>query len=99
MLTKSFNKSKAIEEIISSDYSGFTEPILTAGDYALIDSLTTADNEIMKIDSANGHLRAEGAQGKRPLGLILKKLNSKWMDSIANKRYKNSGVKKFYIKN
>lgn len=88
ILTKSYNNSKAIQEIISSDHSGFTEPILTESDYKLIDSLTTADNEKMKIDSTNGNRRAEGAQGKRPLGFVLDRLNSDWLDSIANSRYK-----------
>jgi hypothetical protein len=96
ILTKSYNNSNAIQEIVSSDHSGFTEPILTDLDYKLIDSLTTADNEKMKIDSAEGNRRAEGAQGKRSLGFILDRLNSKWLDSIANKQYKKSGVKKMY---
>jgi hypothetical protein len=47
----------------------------------------------MKIDSTEGNQRAEGAQGKRPLGFILDKLKSKWFDSLANERYKISGVK------
>lgn len=96
ILSKGYNNSKAIQEIISSDHSGFTEPILTEDDYKLIDSLTTIDNEKMKIDSTEGNRRAEGAQGKRPLGFILNGLNSKWLDSIAKKRYKNSGVNKMY---
>ena len=96
ILTRSYNNSKAIQEIISSDHSGFAEPILTENDYKLIDSLTTADNEKLKMDSTESNRRSEGAQGKRPLGFILNRLNSKWLDSIANKRYKNSGVKKMY---
>ena len=88
-LRKSYNSSKAIQEIISSDHSGFTEPILTEDDYKLIDSLTTADNEKLKIDSIQSNRRAEGAQGKRPLGFILNRLSGKWLDSLANKRYKN----------
>lgn len=96
VLIKGYNNSKAIQEIISADHSGFTEPILIEGDYKLIDSLTTADNEKMKIDSTEGNRRAEGAQGKRPLEFILNRLNSKWLDSIANKRYKSSGVDKMY---
>src|ERR1043166_9796613 len=74
LLRNSYNNSTEIEEIIHSDHSGFTEPILlTAGDYKLIDSLTTIDNDQMKIDSAQGSRRAEGSQGKRPLGFILHK--------------------------
>jgi hypothetical protein len=94
ILSKGYNNSKAIQEIINSDHSGFTEPILTEDDYRLIDSLTKVDNQQMVIDSTNGNRRAEGAQGKRPLGFIFVKLNSKWLDSVANKRYKNSGLKK-----
>jgi hypothetical protein len=96
ILVKGYNNSKAIQEIIDSDHSGFTEPMLTEDDYKIIDSLTTADNEKMKIDSTEGNQKAEGLQGKRPLGFILNRLNSKWLDSIANNRYKNSGVKKIY---
>jgi len=47
----------------------------------------------MKIDSAQGVRRAEGSQGKRPLGFILHKLNSKWLDSLAKTRYKLSSVR------
>ncbi len=94
LLIKGYNNSNAIQEIIKSDHSGFTEIILTEDDYKLIDSLTTVDNQQMIVDSTNGKRRAEGAQGKRPLGFILNKLDSKWLDSIANKRYKNSGLKK-----
>ena len=94
LLRNSYNNSAAIEEIIRSDHSGFTEPILlTADDYKLIDSLTTIDNDKMKIDSADGVRRAEGSQGKRPLGFILYKLNSKWLDSLAKKRFKLSDVR------
>jgi hypothetical protein len=96
VLKKGYNNSKAIQEIITSDHSGFTESILTEYDYKLIDSLTSADNEKMKIDSAKGNQRAEGAQGKRPLDFILDRLNSKWLDSIANKQYKSSWYKKMY---
>lgn len=96
ILAKSYNNSIAIQEIIRSDYSGFTEPVLTEDDYKLIDSLTTADNEKLKIDSIQGDQRAEGAQGKRPLGFILDRLNNKWLDSIANRRYKVSGAKNMY---
>jgi len=97
ILTKSYNNSKAIQEIISSDHSGFTEPILTEDDYKLIDSLSTVDNQRMQIDSTQSIGRvAEGAEGKHTLGFILGKLQSKWLDSIANKRYKNSRVIKRY---
>jgi len=96
LLNKSYNNSKAVQEIIGGDHSGFTEAILTADDFKLIDSLTIADNEKLKIDSMQGDQRAEGAQGKRPLGFILDRLGSKWLDSIANKRYKHSGIKRMY---
>ncbi|MBK7184124.1 MAG: hypothetical protein IPN29_02685 [Saprospiraceae bacterium] len=86
ILYKSYNNSKAIKEIINFDHSGFTELILSEQDFELIDSVTTAHNEIMKIDSVQGYLRAEGAQGKRPLGFILNKVESKWLDSLARRR-------------
>jgi len=95
MLVKGFNNSKAVQELIDLDHSGFTEPILTIDDLELIDSLTTTDNIKMKIDSANRIGRvAEGAEGKHPLGFILDKIDSKWLDSLANKRYRISEVKK-----
>lgn len=98
VLIKSYNNSTAIQEIINTDHSGFAEPIpiLTEADYRLIDSLTAMDNENLKIDSVQGSRRAEGAQGKRPLGYILERLNNKWLDSLANKRYKSAGFKAPY---
>ena len=94
ILIKSYNNSKAIQEIIHADHSGFTEPLLTEDDYKLIDSLTTADNENLKIDSTEGNRRAEGAQGKRPLGFILDRFKTQEIDRIAKKRYKISGLNK-----
>lgn len=88
ILLKSYNNSKAIQEIVSNDHSGFTEHILTEGDYRLIDGLAVVGNEQLIRDSTNGNRRAEGAQGKRPLGFILDKLRSEWLDSLANERYK-----------
>ena len=96
ILINGYNNSNAIQEVVSSDHSGFTEPVLTEDDFKLIDSLTIIDNERMKIDSMQDHRRAEGAKGKRPLKYILEKLNNKWLDSLANKRYKSSGVKELY---
>jgi hypothetical protein len=96
ILIKGYNNSTAIQEIISFDHSGFTEQILTEDDYKLIDSLTTADNEKMKIDSTQGNRRAEGAHGKRQLGFIIDRLNGKWLDSLASKRYKSSGVRQMF---
>lgn len=86
LLKKSYNNSNAIREIIGDDHSGFTEPILTEQDYTIIDSLTTFDNQRLIADSTESHLRAEGAQGKRPLGFIMDKLTSKWLDSLAKRR-------------
>ena len=94
MLIKGYNNSNTIKEILNFDHSGFTETVLTENDYKLIDSLTTLDNQAMVIDSSWGKKRAEGSQGKRPLGFILNKFNSKWLDSLANKRYKKSGLRK-----
>ncbi len=92
LLKKSYNNSNAIREIIDDDHSGFTEPILTEQDYTIIDSLTTLDNQRLIADSSESHLRAEGAQGKRPLGFIMYKLTSKWLDSLAKHRLKKNGV-------
>ena len=98
MLLKSYNNSKTIQEIIKLDHSGFTEPILTMEDYKLIDSLTAVDNQIMKIDSTNSIGKvAEGAEGKHPLGFILNKIESKWLDSLALKRLKLAGIPKSWI--
>jgi len=96
MLIKGYNNSNAIQEIIDNDHSGFTEIILTLDDYKLIDSLTKIDNIKLVADSTIGDTRAEGAQGKRPLGFIMHKLRSKWLDSLANERYKISNVKEMY---
>ena len=79
VLVKSYNNSEAIQEIIASDHSGFQESILTEDDYRLIDSLTTIDNEKIKIDSTKGSRRAEGAKGKRPLEFILDELDGKYL--------------------
>jgi hypothetical protein len=91
-ILKGYNNSTAVREIINADHSGFTEPILTDEDYLLIDSLTTIDNQYLVADSTNGRRRAEGAQGKRPLGYLLQKLESKWLDSLANRRLKLNGI-------
>ncbi|REA58893.1 hypothetical protein DSL64_19695 [Dyadobacter luteus] len=93
LLKKGYNNSPAIQEILESDHSGFTEQILNENDYLLIDSLTTADNHAMKLDSAQGEQRAEGAQGKRPLGYLLELFNSKQLDSLARQRLKLSVTK------
>jgi hypothetical protein len=92
LLIKSYNNSNPVREIIGADHSEFTEPILTEEDYILIDSLTTIDNQHQIADSTEGYRRAEGAQGKRPLGFIMDKLTSKWLDSLAKRRLKLSGV-------
>ncbi len=92
LLSKSYNNSNSVRDIISNDHSGFTEPILTEIDFKLIDSLTTIDNQRLITDSSEGHLRAEGAQGKRPLGFIMDILTSKWLDSLSKSRMKISGV-------
>ena len=92
LLAKSYNNSTSVQEIISTDHSGFTEPVLTESDYKFIDSLTTRDNQHLVFDSTQGHKRAEGAQGKRPLGYIMEKLTSSWLDSLAKHRLALSGA-------
>lgn len=95
LLLKGFNHSEAVQKIITFDHSRFTEPILTIGDSMLIDSLTTLDNLKMQKDSMTRIGRvAEGAEGKSPLDFILSELTSKWLDSLAQKRYNLSGISK-----
>lgn len=88
LLIKSYNNSKAINEIIAQDHSGFTEPVLSVKDLKLIDSLTTQDNLRLKADSASSIGRvAEGAEGKHTFTYILDMLDSRWIDSLAHERY------------
>lgn len=91
LLIKSYNNSNAVKEIVNADRSGFTELILTEADIKLIDSLTSMDNQYLIADSIDGFRRAEGSQGKRPLGFIMYKLKSKWLDSLAQQRLKING--------
>lgn len=88
LLIKSYNNSKTVSEIFSLDHSSFTELILSEDDYKLIDSLTTIDNQYLVADSLEGYRRAEGSNGKRPLGYIMNKLQSKWLDDLAKRRFK-----------
>ncbi|MCA0383111.1 MAG: hypothetical protein LCH58_13170 [Bacteroidetes bacterium] len=97
LLIKSYNNSSAVREIIYTDHSGFTEPILNKNDYTLIDSLTTLDNQRLVADSIEGHRRAEGAEGKRPLSLVMDKLSSKWLDSLAKRQLKLNGIPSHWI--
>jgi hypothetical protein len=93
LLIKSYNNSNDIQNIINLDRSGFTEPILTSKDYKLIDSLTTADNIKLTTDSTSSIGKvAEGTEGKHILGYVLMRLESKWLDSLAKKRYKSAKV-------
>jgi hypothetical protein len=51
----------------------------------------------MMCDSANSIGRvAEGAEGKHVFDLILKKFGHKWIDSIAELRYRSSGIQSMY---
>ena len=86
LLSKSYNNSAAVREIIENDYSGFTEPIITTVDMKIIDSLTTIDNQYLITDSAQGNERAEGSQGKRPMSFILSKMKSRELDKLAKER-------------
>lgn len=88
LMIKSYNNSNAVQEIIDKDYSGFTEPILSADDLRLIDSLTNIDNQYLIADSAKGYERAEGINGKRPIGLIIEKMKSKQFDRLIKNRMK-----------
>ena len=98
ILKEGFNQSAAINEMISSDRSLFTEPILTWEDLRLIDSLVSTDNAKMRGDSISriGKI-AEGAEGKHVLGFVMDRLRSNYIDSIAKTRYKKSIIKLMYI--
>lgn len=93
-LLESYNQSAAIREVLRQDHSGFTETIITDADNVLIDSLAKDLNRQLIADSLSGYTRAEGSDGKRPFDFILERYKSKWLDSLAKKRYKQSGVKK-----
>lgn len=94
LLIKSYNNSKAVQEIINQDHSGFTELILTMEDYKLIDSLTEVDNKVMQADSANSIGRvAEGAEGKHSIDFILSRHESKWLNILAHKRYRRAKIR------
>ena len=97
LLVKSYNNSDAVREVIHADRSGFTQPLLSEGDYKLIDSLTTIDSNRLVADSVEGGRRAEGAQGKRPLGFIMQKLSGKWLDSLAKRRLTLNGVPNYWV--
>jgi hypothetical protein len=96
ILLEGFNHSEAVKTLIRFDRSGFTEPVLSENDYRLVDSLVYLDNQYMMIDSI-GHIGkvAEGAEGKHVLSYILNRLENKWLDSLASRRYKQSGRKRF----
>ncbi|HEX7845614.1 MAG TPA: hypothetical protein VF476_07390 [Chitinophagaceae bacterium] len=89
MLTAGFNNSEAIKAQLAKDGSGYGEPLLLLEDYKIIDSFVLIDNARMIQDSINriGKV-AEGAQGKHVLTNSLSKFQSKWLDSLANARYR-----------
>jgi len=91
-LTKNYNNSIDIK----LDCSGFSEPILTMEDYKIIDSLTTVDSIKLSADAINSIGRvAEGGGGKDISICLLEKIESKWLDSLARKRYKYAKVDKW----
>ena len=98
ILQEGFNQSTAFNEVINSDRSLFTEPILTMEDLKLIDSIVNIDNAKMRTDSIEriGKV-AEGAEGKQVLGFIMDRLRSNYLDSIAKTRYKKSIIKLMYV--
>ena len=88
LLLTAYNNSQSIKNILENDTSSFTEPILSLDDLKIIDSLVKADNKILIMDSINSYVqKAEGAQGKAVFYFALKKYNSNWLDSLAQKRY------------
>ncbi|PKV63470.1 hypothetical protein [Pontibacter ramchanderi] len=91
LLQAGFNNSEEVNSLIRFDKSGFTEPVLTMEDYQLIERLVQADQQQMRADSVAKIGRvAEGAEGKHVFSHILTKLEGKWLDSLAKKRYKLS---------
>jgi len=97
LLQAGFNHSEAIYSLIQFDRSGFSEPILSDDDYRLIDSLVKQDNLRMATDSIDRMGRvAEGAQGKHVLTFMLYRMQGKWLDSLAKRRYNNSDKKSWY---
>lgn len=96
LLLAGFNHSEAVKTLLRFDKSGFTEPVLSTEDLTLLDSLVYRQNRVMATDSANSLGRVtEGAEGKHVLGYVLHKMESKWLDSLANSRYKQSRRRKF----
>ena len=96
LLLAGFNNSESVKDLVRSDRSGFTEPVLSEYDHRLIDSLVYLDNQYMAHDSASSiGTVAEGGEGKHVLGYILNRLESKWLDSLATRRYKQSGRRRF----
>ena len=89
LLRKGFNNTDAVNNLLSSDHSGFTEPILTDDDFRVIDSLVEKDNLMMVKDSINRAGRvAEGAEGKHVLQVILDRIQNNSLDVLAKKRYR-----------
>ena len=89
LLFVGFNRTNEIQSLLLKDRSGYGEPILTKEDIYTIDSIVNIDNIKMCQDSvlSLGKI-AEGAQGKRVFDYTLSKYNSKYLDSLANVRYK-----------
>jgi hypothetical protein len=89
LLIAGYNNTDEVKNMVRSDQSGFSEPILTTEDYELIDSLVTADNIRMTQDSIKRVGRvAEGSEGKHVFGYALNKYQSKWLDQLAKERFK-----------
>jgi hypothetical protein len=96
LLFTGFNNSEALKSILNQDKSSFTEPILTNDDYQFIDILVHQANEYMVADSVNNIGKvAEGAEGKRVLGYVLERVESKWLYRLAKSRYKLLNRKTF----
>ncbi|RYD94196.1 MAG: hypothetical protein EOP50_09890 [Sphingobacteriales bacterium] len=96
LLGNAFNQSLAVREILASDHSGFTEPLLSREDDTLLDSLVAIDGNRLRLDSAQRAGRvAEGAEGKHVLSLVLQRVGSGWLDSLAEDRYRRQGRTSF----
>ena len=85
-----FNNSPEINKLLKEDKSGFGELIL-GEQYFYIDSLARMAAERMKDDSVRtAGKRAEGADGKRVFSTTLHDYNSKWLNTLAKKAWRDS---------
>lgn len=89
-LEKGFDNEQ-IHYLNGLDKSGMSERILALDNYVFIDSLafkTTRDVE--KVSSMAGGQIAEGSEGKHVYSECLSNYQSKWLDKLAKKKYREA---------